>query len=168
MRITVAYRKNEYLASLKERMDSFFRIGAERCTGIFLGSLICVTHHCQVEWNRQITGQKNTAIGLVCNKDTGVEVRCVIMKGILAPHLFLLMFCFVAAVCLLTVLSRGAADLFPWIIPISLGITAITAGGTALAESMTEESDAGRKILISVLLDPKDPFSYLNHRNEIK
>ena len=170
MKITTQYPKNEYLSSLKERMDSFFHIGAERCSGIFLGPVVCITYHSGWEWNRQITGQKNTAVGFVSKNGSGSKLNCIILKGMLAPHLFLLLFSGIAIIYFLATLIKGidweeVRQLFlPFCLIASVGFAVIS----AFHESLTEESDSGRKILISILLDPKDPFSYLNHKNEIK
>ena len=48
-----------------------------------------------------------------------------------------------------------------------LGVSLFAALIETFFESLTENSEVGRKYLIAFLLDPTDPFSYLNHKNEI-
>jgi hypothetical protein len=44
---------------------------------------------------------------------------------------------------------------------------AISAAIGTLFESMTPRSTEGKRILLAMLLDPEDPFSYINNSNQI-
>lgn len=160
--------KKVYLSALKGRMDSPFRFGTERCYGICPLGFLYVTHHCAHEWNRRITGERNTAIGIIRKDGDGCRIRFFVVKGLLAPHDLLGLFLFCLACCL-SVLLRDSVDpsVIVYLPLISLALTLIFGIGTAIAESVTEESAEGQRILHSILLDPTDPFSYLNNRNRL-
>lgn len=168
MEIRSSLSKKAYLSALKERMESPFRFGSERCCGIASLGFLYVTHHCAHEWNRRITGERNTAIGIVRKDGDGCRMQCFVIKGLLAPHYLLGLFLFCLASCLFALL-RDSVDpsVFLYVLPISLALTLIIGISTAIAESFTEESAEGQRILHSILLDPTDLFSYMNNRNKI-
>ena len=160
--------KKAYISALKERRGSPFRFGSERFCGIAPGGMLYVTHHCSHEWNRRITGERNTAIGIVHNDGEGCRIRFIVIKGLLAPHYLLGLFCF-CLVCFLIAMLQGSADpvVTTYALPVSLMISVFTGLGTALAESFTDQSAEGQRILHSILLDPTDPFSYLHNQNKL-
>lgn len=168
MNIHSTLPKKEYLTALKERMESPFRFGSERCCGWFPFGLLYVTHHCSHEWNRRITGERNTAIGIVQKDGDGCRIRFFVVKGLLAPHYLFLVFLF-CLTCCLAVLLRNSADpvVDLYTLPLSLAFSLVTGITTAIAESFTDRSAEGKRILHSILLDPTDPFSYLNNRNKL-
>lgn len=168
MNIHSPLSKKTYLNALKERMGSPFRFGSERCCGIFPGGLLYVTHHCSHEWNRRITGERNTAIGIVQRDGEGCRIRCFVVKGLLAPHYLLGLFLFCLACCLSALLAGNLEpSIMIYTLPISLAVSVLTGVGTALMESLTDESAEGQRILHSILLDPTDPFSYLHNQNKL-
>jgi hypothetical protein len=160
--------KQVYLKALKERMESPFRFGSERFCGISPFGLLYVTHHCAHEWNRRITGERNTAIGIVQKDGDGCRIRFFVVKGLLAPHYLLSMFFFCLLCCVIVLIRDGVdAAVVPYILPISLAVAVLTGLGTAIAESYTAESAEGKRILHSILLDPTDLFSYMNNKNKL-
>lgn len=156
--------KKEYISALKGRMGSPFHFGMERSCGFFLGGFFYITHHCSHEWNRKITGERNTAIGIVNKDGDGCKVRYFMIKGLLAPHCLLGMFLFCLAICLIVLLQEDvdpATRVFT--LPISIVFPLLAGLGTAVIEGTTEQSEEGAKILRCMLLDPSDPFSYMNN-----
>ena len=167
--ITSSYSPKEHLNAIKENMGGHFTFGAERFTGFFLGRWFHVTHHAGYEWNRRYTNQKNAAVGYVKETESGCEVRFVCLKGALVPAQFLLYLCLLPVITLAMMLSDGLTGLalFKTLLLIEIGILAVFAPLFTLFESMTERSEEGKRILLAMLLDPKDPFSYLNNRNKL-
>ena len=167
--ITSLLSSKEYLDALKENMRGHFELGAERFTGFFLGKWFHVTHHAGYEWNRRYTNQKNAAVGYVRKAENGCEVRFLCFKGLLCPSQFLLLLAIIGPLVLLIALSRGITD--TTIIGSTILISLIAVIPYALIatffESVTERSEEGKRILLALLIDPKDPFSYLNNRNQI-
>lgn len=167
--ITSPLPSKEYLDAVKENMGGHFELGAERFTGFFLGKCFHVTHHAGHEWNRRYSNQKNAAVGYVKETDDGCEVRFVCLKGALVPSQFLLTLVLIVPLLLLIALSRGITDasvisstiLFSLIAVIPFALIA------TFFESVTERSEEGKRILLAFLLDPKDPFSYLNNKNQL-
>lgn len=153
--------KAAYLRALKDRMESHFTFGLERPTGFFLGPLIYVTYHSGWEWNRRITNQKNTAVGFVKTAEGGTEVHCIFLKGPLAPHLFIPLFCAVFVLCLSYTdpTVNWTPDVLIPCVPISFLLTLVCAGLSGYLESLTEKSEEGAGILRSILANPSDPFS---------
>jgi hypothetical protein len=160
--------KKAYLSALKERMGSPFRFGSERCCGICPLGFLYVTHHCAHEWNRRITGERNTAIGIIQKDDDGCRIRFFVVKGLLAPHYLLGLFLLCLACCFFVLLHDSVDPSVVVYFPlISLALVLILGIGTAIAESFTDESAEGQRILHSILLDPTDPFSYINNRSQL-
>lgn len=169
MKIQSSLSKKAYIRALKERRDSPFRFGSERFCGFFLGGLFCATYHCASEWNRRITGERNTAIGIIKKDADGCQVCCFTVKGLLAPHYLLGLFLFWLA-CSTSILAQEQIALpgLIVIIPICLVLALLTGISTAIAESFTAQSAQGKRILCSILLDPTDLFSYMNNLKEIR
>jgi hypothetical protein len=168
MKLQSSLSKKEYLRALKGRMESPFRFGLERFCGFHLGGLFYVTHHCSHEWNRKITGERNTAIGIVRKDGDGCKARYFVIKGLLAPHCLLGMFLFCLAICLVVLLQEDvdpATRIFT--LPISIVFPLFAGLGTAVTEGMSERSEEGEKILRCMLLDPSDPFSFMNHHDKL-
>ena len=161
--------KKAYIKAIKERRESPFRFGSERFCGAFLGGLFCVTYHCSTDWNQRITGERNTAIGIIKKDGDGCQIRCFTVKGLLAPHYLLVLFLFFL-ICSVSVVSRDQISVLSHIYAtlISLAASVLMGIGTAIAESFTEQSAQGKRILCSILLDPTDLFSYMNNIKEIR
>ena len=168
MIFTPKLSKKQYLSALRERMDSPFRWGSERCCGFFLGGLFSVTYHSGHEHNRRITGERNTALGFVAKDGEGCQVRFFVVKGLLAPHYLLGLFLLCLVICLSILLQDDlGTELLPYMFPISLVLTLLVGAASAVAESLTDRSLEGKKILHSILLDPTDPFSYLHNQPKL-
>ena len=169
MRITSSLPPKAYLAAVKERMSGHFELGAERFTGFFLGPRFHITHHAGHEWNRRYTNEKNAAVGYVRKTDEGCELRFVLFKGFLCPAQFLFWLLFAALLYTFIFLFSGITDpdtIWP-AIGIGCGAIALFLPIATLFESMTDRSEEGKRILLAFLIDPVDPFSYLNNKNWI-
>ena len=169
MRITSSLSSKAYLASMKEQMSGHFALGQERFTGFFLGRCFYVTHHAGYEWNRRITNQKNAALGYAQKTDTGCEIRYIRFKGPLCPGQFIFLYLMCIAVFFVGMLSAGIWDgkIFGILCAIALPVIVVSALIGSFVENLTQRSEEGRRILMAFLLDPTDPFSYLNHENEV-
>lgn len=169
MRIQSTLSQKAYLSALKNRMGNRFSFGEERFTGYFLGPLFSVTYHSGREWNRRITNEKNSAIGFVRKTEQGCEVRCIRTKGLLYPSGFLMTFALYVLVLLISFLGDSFREweAVPMLLAAGLVMTVIVTVFEAFFESFTEQSYVGAKILHATLIDPSDPFSYLNHQKEI-
>lgn len=157
MTIHSDYSKKTYLKALKHGMDSHFQFLTERATGFFLGSFFLVTYHSGWEWNRKITNEKNTAMGIVSPEGNGCKVRFVNIKGYLAPHYFF-WFWLLSCLCLYFYTPDPSYTLITAVI--MLPVTAVILGIDAMFQSMTERSDEGERELINILRDPVKLFSY--------
>ena len=168
MRIISSLTPKAWLSAAKEQMSGHLELGAERYTGFFIGPWFHITHHAGHEWNRKITNQKNAAVGYVRKTDDGCELRFMLFKGMLCPAQFIFWLCVFAAICVLYTISgiAAVADFWPSMI-IALGIGILLLPIATLMESLTEQSQEGRKILLALLLDPDDPFSYLHNEKWI-
>ncbi len=164
MRIETGYHQDTYLEALRENMGSHFDFSVERFTGFFFGRMFTITHHADFVWNRRITNEKNTAVGFVRKHPEGCEVCFIHVRGLLAPPQFLLYLLIGSAAYLLPIpfYSDLPSGLFPVMLLVSLGITGVIAVISAIAESFTEESEAGRKMLFSLLMNPENPYEYIN------
>lgn len=162
---------NQYLSHLKEQMGGHFSFGMERFTGFFSGSYFCITHHAGYEWNRKYTNQKNCALGFIRKTETGCEVRFIRFKGALCPPQFigltLMMF-----ILMLLMFLLEYQDFHVLVLAVCAGLSLIITSMAALIatffECLTPESEEGRKILIALLMDPADPFSYLHNKDKIR
>lgn len=157
MTINSDHSKKTYLNALKHGMDSHFQFLTERATGFFFGPFFCVTYHSGWEWNRRITNEKNTAIGIVSPETDGCKVSFFNIKGLLAPHYFLGIW---LLSCLLIFFYAPDPSYIPATALIMLPITAVILGVEALFQGMTERSDEGHRALISILWDPVKLFSH--------
>lgn len=169
MKITSDLSKGDYLTALKDRMGSRFSFGQDRFTGLFLGSLFSVTYHAGHEENRRVTNEKHSALGFVRKAPQGCEVCFIRTWGMLYPtgFLTLILLCFVVFLMSLLSYPEDLWDIFWVCIPFCLGLSTILALVTAFRESLTDRSEEVAGILLACLRDPEDPFSYLNHRNEL-
>ena len=160
MRITSPLPKNAYLAAMKSQMGGHFDFGSERFTGFFLGSCFYVTYHSGYEWNRRYTNQKNAAMGYVKKTDDGCEMRFIRFRGALCPLVFLSVLLLMGLIMPFAMLIHGVwsteALLTGW--GLAFGATVIAAPISTLIECATEKSEEGRRILLSFLLDPSDPY----------
>lgn len=170
MEIHSALPKRAYLQALRESTDnSVFHFGVERFTGFIVGKWFYITHHAGFEWNRRYTNQKNAAFGYVCETGDGCRIRFIRFKGALCPGQFLFIWLLVVVGMVLTMLAEGVSsfDTVAVVLGICTGATFVGALLETFFESLTERSEEGRRCLLAHLIDPSDPFSYLNHRNEI-
>ena len=158
MQFQLSYAPKKYLSAMREQMGPRFSL-SERFTGFFAGRVFYVTHHADYEWNRRLTNQKNAAIGIVKQAESGCHVHFVCFRGLLCPLMFLSFLILTQAICLL---AEGFGSI-PVRLGIGLAITAVVTPIEALFESMTQRSEEGHKSLLSFLLDPADP--YANYRN---
>ena len=169
MRIQSDLSKTEYLDSLKKRMGSTFAFGVERFTGFTVGRLFYVTHHAGYEWNRRISNQKNAALGYVEQTPEGCHARFICFKGMLCPGQFLLGCLLTAIIAFFSFISQSDWTDEAATIIFGCCAAALILGTLieAWSESLTERSEEGRKCLLALLLDPSDPFAYLNPKNEL-
>lgn len=160
-----------YLSHLEGQMGGHFSFGMERFTGFFAGRCFCITHHAGYEWNRQYTNQKNCAVGYVRKTDTGCEVRFVRFKGALCPPQFICLNLMMFVLMMIMFLIEYQ-DFHVLVLAVAAGLSLITTSLAALIstffECLTPESEEGRKILIALLMDPEDPFSYLHNKDKIR
>lgn len=150
--------KHAYLSALKGAMSSHTDFGVERFTGFFLGSCFYVTHHAGFEWNRKYTNQKNAAMGYVKQTENGCEVRFLRFRGMLCPMIFLPYFLILEAIVVMYFLSGQAAqDGIVAPVLYTLVIVALALIETFF-EGLYEESGTGRRMLLSLLHAPSDPY----------
>ena len=169
MKIHTQLSKKQWLCAMKENLGSFTTFGEERFTGFFFGPVFRVYYHSGYEWNRRISNQKNTAIGYVKDTDYGCQIRFLHTKGLLYPSAFLLYCGFLTCICLISAVAHGVLSIPALLISavIAFGTMIITAPLSALFEAFTDESEEGRKILLTTMIAPDDPCAYTNHRNEV-
>ena len=156
--------KKEYLESLQENMGGHYDFGSDRFTGFFIGSCFYVTHHAGYEWNRRYSNQKNAAMGYVKETEEGCVVRFIRFRGAMCPLVFIPLFLSLGLILTISAVLNGitgiAAILLPWIL--AFATSAVTAPITAFIESLTQQGEEGRRALLSMLLNPSDP--YKNYR----
>ena len=148
--------KKEYLQALRDNMEGHFAFGCERFTGFFIGNCFYVTHHAGYEWNRRITNQKNAAMGYVKECEDGCHIHFLRFRGAMCPLVFLPLFLLMGLIFTLSPLAKGYTHLFLW--GLVFAIMTIGALFSALVESMTEQGEDGRRSLLSMLVDPNDPY----------
>ncbi len=167
MRIQSALSKEKYLSSLKGKMSGHMEWGSKRFTGFFLGSCFYVTHHAGFEWNRRYTNQKNAALGYVKQTETGSEVHFVRFRGAMCPMVFLPLFLLFYGVFSAMFFYIGMQELYgiggALLIPLGIVVIpfAIALPLETFFECMTDESEKGRRLLLSMLCDPSDPKANL-------
>ena len=156
MRIESPLTTKEYLSALKNNMSSSLDFGQERFTGFFIGRLFYVTHHCDYEWDRRLSSPKNATMGYVGNAANGCSVRFLTARGMMCPLVFLPVLCIMLFA---GVLMGAKYDNVQMSVVIALIVTVIYAPINALIELMSERSEAGHKALLSMLMDPTDPYT---------
>ncbi len=145
-----------YLSAMGNHMGEFLDFGSQRFTGFSLGPVFYVTFHSGFEWNRRITNQKNAALGYVKAVETGCEVRFLRFRGFLCPLQFLL---YLVLSELIVLCSGIAPEIGFWpAMAVGFDINLFLAPLETLMESMTDESEEGRRTLLSFLQDPSDPY----------
>lgn len=146
-------RKN-YLSALRRKMSPSSEFGQQRFTGFFAGSCFYVTHHAGYHWNQKFTNQKNAAMGFVKDTENGCQVHFITFRGMFCPLQFL-------SACLLlplVSLCLYAFECIPVKQSILLGFILILIFTPiwTLLEAITEESEAGHWLLLSLLRDPSE------------
>ncbi len=145
-----------YKSAVRDKLENYRHIWDERYTGRFIGPLFCITHHSYWEWNRQITGEMNHAIGYLKKTDSGCQVHFIHTTGIVSPiHLLRWFFLFL----ILNFIGTCSAQ-----VEFSFAIAANTIGsllgvllvalGTAISNAMTENGILGYNTLCALLDDP--------------
>lgn len=159
MIICSALSPKEYLSAVKSNMSSSLELGQERFTGFFLGRLFYVTYHSGYEYDRRLNNPKNAALGYVKETSTGCDVRFLTFRGAMCPLVFLpLLLCMLA--CSIVI---GAPDNIQMSSIIALIVTVLYAPIEALIEFMNERAEEGHKTLLSMLIDPTDPYANFDH-----
>lgn len=159
MRIQTHLSCKEYIDALKERRGSFTDFGCERFTGFVFWRFFSITHHAGHEFNRRITNERNSAVGYVKKTPEGAQVRCIRLKGWTTPQAILLSFLMSLPVCALASSFSLSLGL---ILQIAVGFTVFMAVVTALCDSMTENGEWGAKEIYALIVDPTNPFAYMN------
>ena len=165
MRLQSTHTPKAYLAAMKERMGSHAALWSERFTGIFLGRLFYVTHHAGYEWNRQITNQKNAALGYVKKAEHGSEIRFLLFQSVLCPQYL------VPCLLILGGFFWGTWPVwieYPVMLIVNILIILVTFLLTTVFETTTDGSIEGRKTLLGLLADPADFFSYLKYQKDLR
>ncbi len=167
MKIQSAYPPKTHISAMKERMGGHMELGCERFTGFFLGCWFTVTHHSGYEWNRRISNVKNTAIGYVRSDGQGSYVHYIHLRGLLAPTQILFYFLAVGFPMGLIGLVGAGLEGAVIILVCYLAAVLIAAPISALVECLVDASEDGRRQVQALLLDPVDPFSYLNNKHKL-
>ena len=145
---------SDYIYDLKDSLGSPTDFGVERFTGLVIGRFICVTHHCSYEWEYRHTCQKNTAIGIIKQADSGCTIRFFTTKGAFRPQ-------FLVPAFLLTALCVPIFGLPPIYALQLIGIFSVSSLLSAGVEALTTPSKDGYKSLISLLKNPENPYENL-------
>ena len=164
MTIKAHYSPKEYLAHMKSNMSGHFEFGCERFTGFFLGRLFYVTYHSGYEFNRRITNQKNAAMGYLKKDADGCSVHFLRFRGALCPAQFLSLLLTLLLLLTLPMLLEVGWHLqaFLFLCGCAFVLTVITALIGTLMEYLTENSEDGRRTLLSMLIDPHDALANYN------
>ena len=166
MRIHSKHSAKTYLSELRHSLVSIFDFDfwSERFTGFIIGSFFCVTHHCDHELNRRINGETVTAIGIVKQSDDGCNVRFFTIWGEFRPQGLFMLLCF-ELLYVIFYFTLGHISLNTSHMPIMIGaifaIGLLCASISALISWLTENGQAGYQSLISLLLDPANPYDNL-------
>ncbi len=147
----------QYRQAAQDKMENFRNFWDERFTGYFIGPVFFITHHCHIEWNRKITGERNNAIGFLRKSEGGCRVYFVHTTGLVSPTSLLFWFAFVWAAFYVVGFLKGFS--LPqeewWVYPvISAVIMLITAIGSAISDALTENGIRGANTLLEFMLDP--------------
>ncbi len=157
MKIHSEHSVDAYLYELQENLGNSTDFGVERFTGLVWGKFFCVTHHCAWEWNRRITCEKNSAIGYVKKSDNGSDVRFIKTKGDLRPQILIPFLLICAFIAWLVVMTLETINFFQFVCYL-YSIELLRAILTAIGSSITEEGRIGKRIIISLIKNPKDPY----------
>ena len=157
--------KNAYLAAMKSQMGGHFEFGVERYTGFFLGNCFYVTHHTGYDWEQRYTNLKNAAMGYVIKKENGCEVHFCRFRGLLCPLHFLTVWLIMGLVGSFGPLFETQGDIktltFFWIL--AFAATLLAALISVPFEGLTYAGEEGRRCLLSILLDPTDPYANIKN-----
>lgn len=158
MQIQSNLPKELYLNSMKMQMGSFYAFGSERFVGTILGRFFSITYCSGWEWNRQITNEKNRAIGYVRAGEHGTEVHCIRLAGFTNPLSLISFF-----VIFLTMFAAFGGFGLALSAIASLCTTILTAAVTALTDSLTERGQEGQRIVTAFLHNPQDFYGNIYH-----
>ena len=157
--------KYEYLETLQENMGGHCDFGSERFTGFFIGSCFYVTHHTGYDWEQRYTNLKNAAMGYVKKKENGCEVHFCRFRGLLCPLHFLTVWLIMGLVGSFGPLFETQGDIktltFFWIL--AFAATLLAALISVPFEGLTYAGEEGRRCLLSILLDPNDPYANIKN-----
>lgn len=169
MVLTSSLSRGEYLSAMKDMMSAHAEFGVERFTGFFLGPWFYVTHHSAYQWNRKISSQKNAALGRVKQTESGCKIHFLRFRGPLCPLVALSLLLAGFAVAVVSSAYVGLVEelgirdsLLVCLAVVGISLALILPIAT-LFECMTEESEDGRRMLLSLLHDPVHPYENLPH-----
>lgn len=154
MYIHSSHNADTYLYEMHHAMGSSTDFGIERFTGIVLGKLFCVSHHCSYEWEYRHTCQKNTAIGIVKNNNDGCQVHFFVTRGDLRPQWLIPIYAIILVVALVFKLPSRFVLQY-------IGVFTLAAILSAIIEPHTSASKDGYKSLISLIKNPQNPYENL-------
>ena len=143
--------KAEYLAAVRQRLDSPLLIGQERITGFVIGSFFAIAHHMPWEANRRITSECNRAYGFVKTVDGETEIAFIRGKGQFSPLWLVIWTCVFAVFFLYCRFDVGMGVL----LGISFGCSLFYCALSALQSSLTENGETGKREVNKFLQDPK-------------
>lgn len=147
-----------YLNQMRRNLSSFTDFGQERFTGFVIGRFFMIRHHADYEWNRRITSETHSAMGFVMPNTVGTKVVCVRTAGALNPVSMLWLYC----ICLLVTLVRGfLLEATGVAMLIALIVTFVAAVFSAITDSLTEQGEAGSRMLTAFLTDPEHYYTHL-------
>lgn len=149
--------KEQYLKTLKQKFGNPLYVFDERLTGMVIGPFFSVAHYQPYEWNRRITGECNRAWGIVKEFDGELEICFLRGKGWLAPGWLLVW----TLICRLMVVfmefqSGKLPSAATWLICILAAL--VTCASKAIADSLTEEGEAGIREINRLLENPTEYY----------
>ena len=145
--------RSAYIALLRQKFDSPFRLFSERVTGVVIGPCFSVAHYAEFEWNRKITSECNRAWGILREKNGKTEVCFVRGKGLLSP--FWLILCFLIFI---GTLFFGMEEVTATAVWLSAGLSLMIGLLTAWESSITENGVNGAGEITRLLKNPEDFF----------
>ena len=150
MRLEFPIRRTEYIQALRKHMGLVSDVGRQRFTGVFLGNFFYITHHAPWEWNRRITGERCSALGLVTATEDGCRVRYLKFIGASDPKSWIKIFLLIWAVARFMGWYRGGEIHLHLI----LILTVLCVISSTLACLFTENGLFGALRLTNLLKDP--------------
>ncbi len=150
-RIVSELPKNAYIAFLRQKFDSPFRLFSERVTGVVLGPCFSIAHYAEFEWNRKITNECNRAWGFLREKDGRTEICFVRGKGLFSPFWLILFF-----LIFLVAFPLGLEEMTATFFWLSAGLSLMTGALTAFESSITENGINGAGEITRLLKDPEN------------